>query len=405
MRERGVTMNYGLPYQGSKNKIAEELIQQLPNATHFVDLFAGGCAMTHIALLSGKYNHYIANDITDVPQLFKSAINGEYADERRWISREDFYKLKDTDTYVRICWSFGNNGEDYMYSKEVEPWKKALHYARVFGDCSLLAEFGIESNGNRADMVKHHEEYKQKYIRWWLSQQDYTEQELDSLISTTQEDIRKTEEELRQYLLNALADSGLSQAEVGNRLGTQMQGHYFGRSQWAFPTQEYYEQMQTFMPKLDKDYNEIVGLYNLQQSLQSLQSLQRLQRLQSLESLESLQSLQSLESLEARCGDYSSVEIQPDSVIYCDIPYKGTTGYNGTEFNHEAFYKWASEQEQVVYVSEYSMPSDWVCIWRKTIRRKFSSTSASVCDEGLFVHASQLAKHDAKMRITQGRLF
>lgn len=241
MRGGGITMNYGLPYQGSKNKIAEELIQQLPNATHFVDLFAGGCAMSHIALLLGKYSHYLANDITDVPQLFKSAINGEYADERRWISREDFYNLKDADTYVRTCWSFGNNGEDYMYSREVEPWKKALHYARVFGDCSLLAEFGIESTGSRADIVKHHEEYKQKYIRWWLSQQEYTAQELDALIATTQEDVRKTEEELRQYLLDALADSGLTQAEVGKRLGTQMQRHYFGQSQEVAEVAEFGE--------------------------------------------------------------------------------------------------------------------------------------------------------------------
>ena len=384
MRGGGITMNYGLPYQGSKNKIAEELIQQLPNATHFVDLFAGGCAMTHIALLSGKYSHYLANDITDVPQLFKSAIHGEFADERRWISREDFYNLKDADTYVRTCWSFGNNGETYMYCREVEPWKKALHYARMFGDCSLLAEFGIESNGSSADINKHHEEYKQKYIRWWLSQQEYTAQELDALIASMQEDVRKTEEELRQYLLDALADSGLTQAEVGRRLGTQMQGHYFGCSQWAFPTQEYYEQMQTFMPKLDKDYNEIVGLYNLQQSLQSLQSLQR---------------------LEVTQADYRTIEIQPDSVIYCDIPYNCTAGYNGTEFDHEAFYKWAREQEQVVYVSEYSMPSDWVCIWRKTINRKYSASAVSECNEGLFIHATKLAQHDEKMRITQGRLF
>lgn len=382
-------MQYGLPYQGSKSKIAEELILQLPNATHFVDLFAGGCAMTDIALRTGKYSTFTANDITDVPQLFSDAINGKYADEQRWISREDFYRLKDNDAYVRICWSFGNNGDNYMYSREVEAWKKALHFARVYGDYSLLAEFGIESNGNRHDITKHHEEYKQKYIRWWLSKQEYTAQELDALIATTQEDVRKTEAELRQYLLDALADSGLTQAEVGKRLGTQMQGHYFGQSQWAFPTQEYYEQMQTFMPKLDKDYNELVGLYHLQQSLQSLQSLE---------------SLQSLQRLEVYSGDYRDVAIPPDSVIYCDIPYKGTAGY-GTEFDHEAFYKWAREQEQVVYVSEYTMPSDWVCIWRKTINRKFSASAVSECNEGLFIHATKLAQHDEKMRITQGRLF
>ena len=392
-------MNYGLPYQGSKSKICEELIQQLPNATHFYDLFAGGCAITDMALKSGKYKHYHANDITSVPKLFQKAINGEFANETRWISREDFFNIKDTDDYVRICWSFGNNGEDYMYSREIEPWKKALHYARVYGDHSLLAEFGIESNGSRQDIQKHHDEYKQIYIRWWLSQQKYTAYELDKLIATTQEDIYKTEEELRQYLLDALADSGLTQAEVGKRLGTQMQGHYFGQSQWSFPTQEYYEQMQTFMPKLDKDYNEIVGLYNLQQRLQRLERLESLQRLQRLERLESLQ------RLEVTQADYRTIEIQPDSVIYCDIPYKGTTGYNGTEFDHEAFYKWAQQQTELVVVSEYNMPDDFVCVWRKTLNRKYSASCANVCKEGLFVPKCQLELYLQKMRQMGGYLF
>ena len=33
---------YGLPYQGSKSKLAEKLGAMLPNADVFIDLFAGG---------------------------------------------------------------------------------------------------------------------------------------------------------------------------------------------------------------------------------------------------------------------------------------------------------------------------------------------------------------------------
>ena len=54
---------YGLPYQGSKSKIAEKLGAMLPNADVFIDLFAGGCAMTDWALQSGKYKQVIANEI------------------------------------------------------------------------------------------------------------------------------------------------------------------------------------------------------------------------------------------------------------------------------------------------------------------------------------------------------
>lgn len=127
---------YGLPYKGSKSAIAEWVIDHLPPGGTLIDLFCGGCAVTHAALLSDKWSHIVANDIHgDVPQLFLDAINGKYTTqtERRWISREDFFRLKDTDAYVRLCWSFGNDGKTYMYSREIEPIKKQIHISRLSG--------------------------------------------------------------------------------------------------------------------------------------------------------------------------------------------------------------------------------------------------------------------------------
>lgn len=75
-------MRFGVPYQGSKNYIARWIIDNLPEDKILVDLFAGGCAVTHAALLSGKWDKIIANDIGDAPELFVDAINGKYADEK-----------------------------------------------------------------------------------------------------------------------------------------------------------------------------------------------------------------------------------------------------------------------------------------------------------------------------------
>lgn len=118
---------YGLPYQGSKSRLAERIVDLLPPATHLYDVFAGGCALTHAAMLSGKFQEVHANDITDSVTLFKDALSGKYENESRWISRDDFFRLKDSDPFVRIVWSFGNNGQNYLYSKKVEPYKKAVH--------------------------------------------------------------------------------------------------------------------------------------------------------------------------------------------------------------------------------------------------------------------------------------
>ena len=135
-------MNYGIPYKGSKNKIAENIIAQLPPAKHFYDLFGGGGAMTHCALLSGKYEVVHYNELNPlVFKAFKMAINGEFKNENRWISREDFERLKDSDPYVAICFSFGNNLKAYAYNSETEKFKKAVHYSIFFNDNSLLNKY------------------------------------------------------------------------------------------------------------------------------------------------------------------------------------------------------------------------------------------------------------------------
>ena len=68
-------MRYGIPYMGSKNKLAERIVALLPKATHLYDVFCGGCAIAHCAALSGKYEHIHINDISDMPQLFVDAVN------------------------------------------------------------------------------------------------------------------------------------------------------------------------------------------------------------------------------------------------------------------------------------------------------------------------------------------
>ena len=114
-------MNYGLPYQGSKNRIAKRLVDTLPPAPVLYDVFCGGCAVTHAAMLSGKYQHFVINDRRGwLPAAFREAINGGYAHEDRWISREDFERLKSTDAYAALCFSFGNDYRSYMYARPLE---------------------------------------------------------------------------------------------------------------------------------------------------------------------------------------------------------------------------------------------------------------------------------------------
>lgn len=113
--------HYGVPYQGNKSRIADIIISILPEGNRLVDLFGGGGAITHCAILSGKWGGYLYNDINPmITGLFMDAVHGEYHDEHRVITREDFENLKDTDAYVKYIWSFGNNGTGYLWGKDIE---------------------------------------------------------------------------------------------------------------------------------------------------------------------------------------------------------------------------------------------------------------------------------------------
>ena len=127
--------SYGICYMGSKNALAERIVALLPSASHLIDVFAGGCAITHCAMKSGKWQHVHANDINEmIVGAFRRAINGDFLGERRWISHEEFNRVRDTDAYASICFCFGGNCSNYAYSPKNEKLKRAIHSAIFFGD-------------------------------------------------------------------------------------------------------------------------------------------------------------------------------------------------------------------------------------------------------------------------------
>ena len=73
---------------------------------------------------------------------------------------------------------------------------------------------------------------------------------------------------------------------------------------------------------------------------------------------------------------FTELEIPPNSIVYCDPPYYNTTEYCNT-INHTIFFNWVRNivnQGNTVYVSEYSAPDDFECVWEK---QTISSLSAN----------------------------
>lgn len=308
--------NYGLPYTGSKSRIAHWVVDNLPRGRVLIDAFAGGCAITHRALLSKKWQTVIANDINGkYPQLFLNAVRGKYRDERRWISREDFERLRSQDAFVACCWSFGNNLRDYMYSQAIEPYKRALHYAIVFDDFAPMQELMPEV----AQAV--HES-----IHWLRNLHDRR--------VTAQNVIVKT-------LKRLTGDNYAHQIIQSNPL---------------------------YKTIISRNTQSLQSLQSLQilERLERLQSLERLESLESLERLERIQSLERLERLESlrvTSLSYDEIDIPDDAVVYCDPPYHASNMnlYEGTaRFDHNAFYDWCVDVSKTnpIFISEYSIEDD-----------------------------------------------
>lgn len=245
--KRGGGKKYGIPYQGSKAKIMDQIYRLFPNADHFYDLFGGGFSVTHYMIenRSKSYRHFHYNELRKgIPQLVQDAIDGKYnfdVFKPKWISREKFMQEKENDPYIKIIWSFGNNGESYLFGKDIEQEKRSMHMAVVFD-------------------------------------------EFDSFMKDT-----------------------------------------FKIDRW--PNQLSITAKRLYLKKLCS--NRI--------DLEQLEQLQQLQQRLILTNL-----------------DYREVKIEHNSVIYCDIPYSGTTDY-GNSFSHKDFFEWAAIQENPLFISEYNV--------------------------------------------------
>jgi site-specific DNA-adenine methylase len=140
---------YGIPYMGSKDKIADSLMKVLPKGRRFIDLFGGGFSMSECALRSGKYEYVVYSDFNPlVVDLVKKAINGDYNFKRfvpYWVDRQQFERERESNGYIKYIWSFANNGQTYLYGKDIEEWKKRAYEFVVFGikDKELLNKFPL----------------------------------------------------------------------------------------------------------------------------------------------------------------------------------------------------------------------------------------------------------------------
>lgn len=381
-------MKYGLPYKGSKNKLAERIVSLLPKRTHLIDLFCGGCAVSHAALLRNKYEHIHINDINWMcPTLFIDALNGKYQNETRWISREDFFRLKDTDPYVAVVWSFGNNLRDYLYSKEIEPLKKAIHYAIFFRDYTLGKELGYDLSFIEpiSDIQRRYAAVKRYFSQFGHFQQQSFEGGAESSHQLQVEHVTRGGQNHRDCRVQRLTNGSTPTFSL---MGGANRISQIGNNRTAYkrPSELQHQECHSRVCGIQKKNRQGELCSGERANCIAQIAIPRAATIPA----EKFGGGQ-FSNITSSVLDYAKVEIPNDSVIYCDIPYEDTNVYNKVEgFDYERFYDWCEHQTQPVFISSYQMPDDrFDCIEEFSHRSTLSATANNLVTERIYVPKHQ----------------
>ena len=320
---------YGAAYQGSKSKIADEIISKLPARKYFIDAFSGGGALAHCALESGKFEHIIANDLQtkEILEAHFLWTPEQHLDfQKKWITKEEFEQTDNL--YIKTCWSFSNNRKAYIYSKSCYEYKRLLHNAICFGNYKEFEDYcGIDLS------------------------------EIDRY-----DDLNERRKAARRAILKALKPYSFKESINSNtHIPKEIYDAILGGN---------------------KDWRNLQSMEATKQgkglvSIISSENLERTKYSKNVESLIQQENLLRSKSITASNISITSVSYDeidlPDpseTVIICDPPYRDTQGYQ-VEFDNDKFEQWCinkSREGYEIFVCEYNIKNPaFEEVWSKEV--------------------------------------
>ena len=369
---------YGAAYQGSKSKIADEIISKIPNRKYFIDAFSGGGALAHCALESKKYEYIIANDIQTKDILeahFLWTPEQHLEFQKKWITKEEFEKTDNL--YIKTCWSFSNNRKAYIYSKACYEYKRRLHNAICFGNYKEFEDYcGIDLSeidgyddlnerrkAARRAILKALKPYsfkepinsnthipKEIYDAILRGNKDWRSLGVDRLEHKCVDRLLKSEAlETSKGLVNIISTENLERTKQGKSI-------------------ERLQNLQSMeASKQSRNVENMLCLTNLERTKQG-------KNVESLVQQENLLRSKTIASSNISITSVSYDEIDlPDpseTVIICDAPYRYTQGYQ-VEFDNDKFEQWCIDRAREgyeVFVCEYNIENPaFEEVWSKAV--------------------------------------
>ena len=88
-----------------------------------------------------------------------------------------------------------------------------------------------------------------------------------------------------------------------------------------------------------------------------------------------LKQIENIKGINFVHSSYDELSIPDNSIIYCDPPYRNTTKYKDS-FDSDKFFEWCKlkvKEGHSVFISEYSAPDDFECVWSKEVSSSLSA--------------------------------
>ena len=348
---------FGLPYMGSKNATAENIVSMLPRGRRLLDLFGGGASVTHAALVSGRFEQVVYNDIDPLMVDMLNRLKDEPLAPLRFVGRDEFKERYKVDPMVFFCWKFPAARPEYMFG----PSKEKLYELT----------FKLYEERQKGGLGEYRFQMAVTDPQGWATDAleavgvyNFTTDEVKSAEST----ILRHMDKIRELLNNSLKEHGQTVAYCVKLTNTAA-SHFFQKCQQHVPNMDALKALErggaiTISDELldaINEYNDAVKELRYMEDCRRAYNddwggVIQLNKPKSIyKRLEAVADClkQNADRITISNRDYNAVEVLSGDVIYLDPPYQNKEGYTSGGLDYNALLEWIKgHAANPVYISE-----------------------------------------------------
>lgn len=366
---------FGLPYMGSKNESAENIVSMFPRGRRLLDLFGGGASVTHAALVSGRFEQVVYNDIDPLMVDMLRRLQSEPLTPLRFVDRVEFKERYKVDPMVFFCWKFPGSRPEYLFG----PGSEKLH--------ELI--FKLYEEREKPGLGEYRFQMAMTDPQGWATDA----LEAVGIYNFTIDEVKRAErkilshmDEIRKLLNKSLKEHGQTVAYCV-RITNTGASHFFQKCQQHVPNMdalkalerggaitvsdelldainEYKDAVKELRYMTDccktyrNDWDDVIRLNKPRSIYRRLEAVADCLR-------------HNADRITISNKEYNAVEVLPGDVIYLDPPYQNKTEYNNGGLDYGALLEWINgHAANPVYISEMT-DAPWLVeagfskIWQK----------------------------------------